>query len=685
MQDGEHYAGGLRIHFYEGAELEPLDGLEGWPASLAIARNALRILTMGWQDEVKSLLTHKVLKAVFWSRDQELMRAMRVAFQQGFDHVFHQLQGKQLDPLQQRQAELYISQCLSLLPFSDITPYECFTIPQCINKRWQMVHYKVVPIELTPVSGFKKLFLSEEDRVFAYGLEPINHPDASPHLVFMGTTYPAGQGFVSQVNTDLEGFETAGKKLYRNGRDNMVRWLNRQGRKPCVCGTSLGGALSLLLAIDQGDKLCRVDAFNPPGLYKSWLKKSRYDRWEDIRKTNKNLKVRVYKQGDDPISKFGEWKEDWDIVHVIPSEVRKKQLNPLTDHAMIYSGYEDTQFVGVDTRADNEERKKRNFWLYGLLRGVFYYSVLVPFRYGALPALRYLWAHKRQVSLILGFLTLFLLFPALIPVLAIPGAALLGLLVSAFCSALIWGYFSDLMLTLLYDDFTFRKRGEFDSFLNWVSERPVWVKALLGTGIVLIAATMLVVPFIPVCAPLVTPAFFLALAAVPFLAFLTYCVIKSIQTLAGLNKPTIADCHDPLLPRNPEKDIYRKEMSARMSIQDLGDYHFATRRLLNDKPYLPLSGDEYRERYAGLSKREVLEKSQNAEEATQLIQVKASEAKIHEMQQIVSIARRFGFQKSPACVQELKAVHDDYQQGNVRPRDAVDDDLNEENRMCNWV
>lgn len=685
MQDGELYAGGLGLNFYESAELEPLEGLDGRQAALAVARNALRILTMGWQDEVKTLLNRKVLKAIFWFRDQELMRAMRIAFQQGFDHLFQQLQGKQLDPLKQRQADLYISQCLSLLPFSDITPYECFTIPQWINKRWQMVHYKVVPIELTPVSGFKKLFLSEQDRVFAYGLEPINHPDADPHLIFMGTTYPAGQGFVSQLNTDLEGFETAGKKLYRNGRDNIVRWLNRQDRKARVCGTSLGGALSLLLAIDQGDKLQRVDAFNPPGLYKSWLKKSQYDRWEEIRKTNKNLRVYVYKQGDDPISKFGEWKEDWDIVHVIPSDERKKKLNPLTDHAMIYSGYEDTQFVGVDTKADNQERRKRNFWLYTLLRGVFYYAVLVPFRYGALPALRYGWTHKRQVGLGLGFFALFLLFPALVPALFIPGPAILGLLASALISAVIWSYFTDLLLTLIYDDFTNRKRGEFNSFLNWVSERPVWVRALLGTGMVLISAAMLIVPLIPVFVPLMTPVFFLALAAVPFMAFLSYCVIQSIQTLAGLNKPTIAECHDPLLPRNPERDIYRKEMSAKMSIQDLGDYHFATRVLLKDKPYLPLSGDEYRERYQGLSKREVLLKSQDPDEATQSIQVKAPEAKIHEMRQIASIARRFGFQKSPACLEELRAIHDGYKLGKVKSPEAVDDDLVAEPRMDNWV
>ena len=117
------------------------------------------------------------------------------------------------------------------LPYADINPYESLKIPQWINDSWHLVEYKVVPIELTPRSGFSKLFLGEYDRVFAHGLEPIDHPHAEPHLIFMGTTYPGGQGFWSTIDSDLEAFETAGKKLYRSGRENIKNWLDKQGKK----------------------------------------------------------------------------------------------------------------------------------------------------------------------------------------------------------------------------------------------------------------------------------------------------------------------------------------------------------------------------------------------------------------------------------------------------------------------
>lgn len=687
MQDGEQYAGGLALHFYERGALEPTEGLQGREAALAVARNALRILTMGWQNEVKSMVTPKVIKAIFWSRDHELMWAMRVAFQQGFDHLLTQLQGQQFPPLKQRQAEAFISHCLTLLPFSDITPYECFTIPQYVNARWQMVHYKIVPIELTPTTGFKKLFISEKDRVFAYGFEPINHRDASPHLVFMGTTYPAGQGLLSQLNTDLEAFETAGKKLYRHGRAGLLRWLHRQEKKVHVCGTSLGGALSLLLAIDQGDKLSRVDAFNPPGLYTPWLKKSEDDHWDELVNAGKSPKVYVYKQGNDPISKFGAWKEAWDILHVVPSEERKKQLNPLTDHAMIYSGYEDTEFIGVDTKTDNATRKQRNFWLYTLLRSAFYFSVLVPFRYGVLPILRYLWTHKRQVALGCAFFALFILFPVLSPALLIPGPAFVGLIISASLSAGVWAYFTDFIATVLLHDPNQKKPDPMHPVFSRMARQSVVVNVILGTGLMAVPFMMVIIPLVPIFTPLMTPILFLSLAASPLVVALTYFVIDSVKTIQGMNKPTIAQCHDPALPRNPDKDIYRQDMAADMSIQALGDYYYAVRTLLKGKPYLPLSDDDrYRERYDGFSKYEVIEKSQQPEEAIKTIRVKASEAKIHEIKQLGAIARRFGFQKSPACLDALNDVYKDYQLGKANPKKREEKEAPERaNQMGNWV
>ena len=249
MIDGERFAGGLELNFFESSAFEEMQQDDSIEYYNSVGRNALRMLMMGWHDNWQQLLTWQLAKAVFIERDHKLTRGMRFAFQQGFDHLFDQLQGTHLTEQEQHQAELFLANCLTLLPYADITPYETFAIPQWVDGSWQKVDYKVVPIELTPTSGLKSLFIRDNDRVFAYGLEPITHPTAESHLVFMGTTYPAGQGFSPQIATDMEAFETVGKKLYRSGHANIVKWLDSQAKPVHVCGTSLGGSLSLLLAL----------------------------------------------------------------------------------------------------------------------------------------------------------------------------------------------------------------------------------------------------------------------------------------------------------------------------------------------------------------------------------------------------------------------------------------------------
>jgi hypothetical protein len=198
-----------------------------------IARNALRVLMMGWWDEASwvGLKSWRVFQAVFIKRDPDLLRGMRQAFQEGFDSIYDELNKKNLTHTQQRQAEFFLSNCLSLLPFADISSHRTFNIPQNIAGCWTLVSYRVVPIELTPTSGVEKVFLHDRDRVFAYGLEPINHPQAEPHLIFMGTTYPAGQGFMTQLCADLA-LETPGTSLYLTGRERITAWLDKQQKKP---------------------------------------------------------------------------------------------------------------------------------------------------------------------------------------------------------------------------------------------------------------------------------------------------------------------------------------------------------------------------------------------------------------------------------------------------------------------
>jgi len=309
-----------------------------------------------------------------------------------------------------------------------------------INHQWQLIKYKVTPIELTPTRGLETLFMFDEDRVFVYGLEPVEAPLAEPHLIFMGTTYPAGQGFVSQVNSDFEAFETVGASLYRTGHKKIATWLDKQKNKTHVCGTSLGGTLALLLAIHQGEKLSRVDALNPAGLYDAWIK-SEFDGWDNLDKHDKP-DVFIQKQGDDPVSCFGVWKKDWVIFHVTPF---KKASSVLFDHAVNYAGLSGTTFEKIDTEKDNEARYVRNALLYGLARAAIYYFGVLPYHYLIRPALRYVYDHIAELALLgLVFACMAVCMPLNIALFVVLTPIVLHVVYTLVMSSDVWMGFSDL-------------------------------------------------------------------------------------------------------------------------------------------------------------------------------------------------------------------------------------------------
>ena len=381
MPIGTTFKGGLELNFFEQQEFESIDGLDLSHEIPIFARNLLRFFTMGWTKSWTQFLTSPILYSFFVERDPELLREVRFSMQQGFLELFNQLQEKNLNTEQSEQVQLYLSNCLSMLPYGDLTPYESFKIPQCIDGHWELVEYQVTPIELTETSGWRSFFTQDHDRVFAYGLKPLFQKKAESHLIFMGTTYPAGQGFLTQVKTDSKGFETVGRSLYRTGRERIQEWLSEQENTIHVCGVSLGGTLSLLLAIDKGNyKLSRVDALNPAGLY-DLLFKNRYDHWDKL--TEKPMVV-VQKQGDDPVSAFGIWKNDWNILQVTPPK-DKQGPNGFCDHCLNYAGFADTEFQYVAAEHDNSKRRSHHLLINALARTFIYYYILVPYTYAVRP------------------------------------------------------------------------------------------------------------------------------------------------------------------------------------------------------------------------------------------------------------------------------------------------------------
>ncbi|KTD09667.1 DUF1275 domain-containing protein [Legionella hackeliae] len=656
MRDGEFYAGGLELRFFHNDEFEDVRTPACSDKAAATARNALRILMMGWHENWPEIISPQIIQAVFVRRDRELMRGMRLAFQEGFETIYKQLQAQdQLSPAQLTQAEFYISSCLTLLPYSDINPYESITIPQRINNEWRLVNYKVVPIELTPTNGFHKLFIQDEDRVFAYGLEPIADKEAQSHLIFMGTTYPAGQGFNEQVNSDLKGFDTVGNNLYLSGRSRILAWLATQTQKVKVCGTSLGGSLSLLFSIDQGDKLSQVHALNPAGLYDSWFK-DHIDNWETL--TTKP-EVTVLRGGKDPVSRFGAWKSEWNIFHVIPP-ANKQGPNKFVDHALNYTGFAETQFIKIDTASDNEENKRRNFWLYTLGRGFIYYTGVVPYLYVIRPGLRFVANHKMQMVLTCALFLLFTLLPIFLPSIVLPALGLAAMLINAFVSSVVIGFLADKTLWFFVDLYKNESDSKFSKFLGWLRQQSAFTLTALGLG----AASAGLSLSLFLVGPLLFPSILFVLASITLVIYLPYKINEMLSVVFSNGKIPPPACHEPSVTRNPSLDIYTNKQEEIFSLKELGDYYKAKRELVKNKPFIPLEDKlDKKNRFGGRSKKELLSQSLLEDSNKTFVTVNDTAAKIYDMRQTVRLMNRIGFYPEETFKEILKENHDNYQRG----------------------
>jgi hypothetical protein len=195
-----------------------------------------------------------------------------------------------------------------------------------------------------------------------------------------------------------------------------------------VCGVSLGGSLSLLLAIDQGKYLERVDAWNPAGLHDS-IHKSQYDNWDEL---ESKPQVVVQRQADDPISLLGVWKKDWQIIKITPP-ADKKGPNFLFDHFLNYAGFAQTEFsYANNVEQENSERRVRNFWLYSVGRSFIYYTAIVPFNYVVRPFLYFAvqqWSTVVLASvalLVMGVLIAIGAIPIISSLAALAAGALIG-------------------------------------------------------------------------------------------------------------------------------------------------------------------------------------------------------------------------------------------------------------------
>ncbi|MDP3706387.1 MAG: hypothetical protein Q8R24_10870 [Legionellaceae bacterium] len=406
------------------------------------ARDVLHMLQMGYQSyqHWEHLQTIELCRAVFLKRDQVFQRAMRKGFRDAFQDIFLQL--SQLDyqhfnpdnktdafTIQHNKHVFSVSRLLSSLPYADIKPDDKFKIPEwdALAKTWNLVKYEVSAIELTPTWGVGALVLDDNERVFAYGLTPMHghhrhfRSSPQPHLIFPGTTYPAGQGFTSQVFANLEWFSTPGSQSYHNSKSKIRHWLEKSTiqskAKARVHGDGLGGSTSYFPALDAETSayISHVFAHNPPGLCETMFTNYQ-EKWDQLM-DNDGERPEVYillHEHNSMSSYFGSWLKGWHVLNAATSEQLGGSCDDLT-HASRDTHLPHEEFIEVsDIDAENKRRWWFNLGVNTVLRSLVFGLLALPCHYLVIPICRAVLNHKLELVIVAAIAMTFMLFSGLL-------------------------------------------------------------------------------------------------------------------------------------------------------------------------------------------------------------------------------------------------------------------------------
>lgn len=213
----------------------------------------------------KILANRSAIKAVLMKKNPALMREARGLFQ----GLLTLLADDLIKHSPKKKEEIFhtqeiIGNLLSLYIYMDPQNGEVVEVPKLIDGKWEKVAYHTQKIQLTPS------WMGSP--IVALGLTAKNAP---PQLIFKGTTYPADDGFLLSLLTDLTPMESVGQTAFTQGGKVLSHWLRTHtdnGHNPAeIYGQSLGGSLVQKAAIHFPKFIKTGFAYDPPGLSKNDL------------------------------------------------------------------------------------------------------------------------------------------------------------------------------------------------------------------------------------------------------------------------------------------------------------------------------------------------------------------------------------------------------------------------------
>lgn len=274
---------------------------------------------------------HEV-KAIFSQHDENMMEQFQQELQLEMDHLFA---NPPIDEEQEFIWRAFLGNILAIIPYSYPTTGTVFRIPVLENGKCRQVEYHTEVINL--------IYEDHLSPMTVLAMTPINDAKAPPILSFIGTTFPAGCGFISTLLADFTPGNSVGEIVYKRNHPKIDQWLaSKTGVH--VVGMSLGGAMALHTVRHHHD-IDRVDVYNPPGLYAK--------NWENGVGTT--CEVNIFCQPNDIVSQLGKWPTSNNVsLYTVYPYQNDLPKDPLNSHARAFTGCKNITVIKEDPVVENE-------------------------------------------------------------------------------------------------------------------------------------------------------------------------------------------------------------------------------------------------------------------------------------------------------------------------------------------
>lgn len=278
-------------------------------------------------------IEERAAKAILIKHDKELMKQFQQELQREMDSLY-------ASPPSNEQEEIvwraFLGNIIALLPYSYPSTGDTFKIPILDKGQCRQVEYQadVVPLFYSVLSS----------PMTAIGLTSKTDPKAPPILSFIGTTFPAGSGFVATLLADFTPGHSVGEIVYERNKKKIDEWMSDK-TDAHVIGMSLGGAMALHLFRNHYQKIDRVDIYSPPSLY----------TWDFAKSIGSTTSVNIYCQPGDIVSKLGRWPTGDNIsLYTVFAHQKGVSEDPISSHVRAFTGCEKITVVKEHPELENQ-------------------------------------------------------------------------------------------------------------------------------------------------------------------------------------------------------------------------------------------------------------------------------------------------------------------------------------------